>query len=528
MTKDKSSPDQQAVLIQSLQDPACYPYQVDTLQVIETHISWLILTGQFVYKFKKALDLGFLDYSTLEKRRYFCEEELRLNRRTAPELYLEVTPVSGSPTAPRLGDATAPIEYAVKMRQFAQEALFSHLLLQNRLTPALIDQLADTIASFHTEIDTAPADSPWGQPETVFRPVLENFSQIREHLAGDESLVKLDYIEHWARNEYRKLRQRMQQRHDNGFIRECHGDLHLNNITLLDDRPVLFDAIEFNPDLRFIDVISEAAFLMMDLEANARSDLAWRFLNHYLEDNGDYGALPLLRFYLCYRAMVRAKINAIRAAQQKTDSAKHKQSLDEFHTYLALADRYTRPTPGHLLITHGLSGSGKTVLSQQLLECWPAIRLRSDVERKRLAGLQAGQQSGSGIDTGLYSPAMSERTYRHLLELAETILQAGYHVIVDAAFLQAAQREPFRALARKLQIPFTILAVEASETTLRQRVTARHARGSDASEADLAVLQHQLDHYIPLQTDEEADVVHVETERAIDPGSILEKLNTLS
>ncbi|HID49001.1 MAG TPA: aminoglycoside phosphotransferase [Chromatiales bacterium] len=528
MSTDNPALEPQATLIQALLEPGRYPHPVSRPQLIETHISWLILTGEFVYKFKKALDLGFLDYSTLEQRRYFCEEELRLNRRTAPQLYLEVTPVSGSPAAPRLGDASAPIEYAVKMRQFPQDALFRHLLQRDRLTAGLIDQLAGTIAAFHGEIDIAPPERPYGRPGTVFRPVQENFRQIREHLRNGESLEQLERIECWAKEEYRQRKSLMQHRHDAGFIRECHGDLHLNNIALLEDRPVLFDAIEFNPELRFIDVISEAAFLMMDLEANRRSDLAWRFLNHYLEINGDYASLPLLRFYRCYRAMVRAKINAIRVTQPGLDPATREQSLQDFHAYLDLADGYTRPARAHLLITHGLSGSGKTALSQQLLEHWPAVRLRSDVERKRMARLRAEQRSGSGIDAGLYTPAMSDRTYRRLRELAKLVLRTGYHVIVDAAFLQAAQREPFRNLARELHVPFHVLAAEAGTATLRKRVAARHARGSDASEADLAVLHHQLEHYVPLQPEEQSEVIRVDTEGKIDFRVILENLHRIS
>jgi len=524
MATEESHLDLQARLIYALQNPACYPHPVVQIQVLETHISWVILTGDYVYKFKKSVNLGFLDYSTLEKRRHFCEEELRLNRRTAPELYLEVTPVSGKPASPLLGDASVPIEYAVKMRQFSQHALLSHLLQKNELTSTLIDQLAEVITTFHAEIQSAPVDSNYGLPEMILQPVQENFNQIREHLAGHEISVVIQKIEQWALSEYQHSKPLMQQRHDAGFVRECHGDLHLNNITVLDHRPVLFDAIEFNPNLRYIDTISETAFLMMDLEANNRIDFAWRFLNHYLERNGDYTALPLLRFYLCYRAMVRAKISAIRTAQQTTDPAAHTHDLAEFHKYVDLAATYTRQGQGQLLITHGLSGSGKTVLSQQLLEQWPAIRLRSDVERKRLAGLPARQKTDSGLDSGLYSPVMSEHTYQHLAYLAEIILKAGYNVIVDAAFLKPAQRQPFFQLAQRLRIPFHILTVEAQESTLRQRVASRHARGSDASEADLAVLDQQLARYVPLQPAEQSFVIKVDTDNAIKPEMILEKL----
>lgn len=524
MTTEDSHLDLQTRLIHALQNPACYPHPVGQIQLLETHISWVILTGDYVYKFKKSLNLGFLDYSTLEKRHYFCKEELRLNRRTAPELYLDVIPVSGSPTSPLLGDASDPIEYAVKMRQFPQDALLSQLLKKDELTSILIDQLADVITSFHAEIQTAPPDSTYGLPEMILQPVQENFNQIREQFPRDQIPEPMQKIEQWALSEYQHCRPLMLHRHAAGFIRECHGDLHLNNITLLDHRPVLFDAIEFNPNLRYIDTISETAFLIMDLEANNRSDLAWRLLNHCLEKNGDYNAVPLLRFYLCYRAMVRAKINAIRTTQQSADSIERTQGLTEFYKYLDLADTYTRNAHNRLLITHGLSGSGKTVLSQQLLENWPAIRLRSDVERKRLAGLKPAQRSDSGLDSGLYSTTMSERTYQHLARLAETILKAGFNVIVDATFLKPEQRRSFYQLAKQLGIPFHILAVEAQEKTLRQRIASRHAQGSDASEADQTVLDQQLKRYTPLLPAEQPFIIRVNTENIVKLEPIVMRL----
>lgn len=524
MATDSSAWDEQTALIESLRNPACYPHVVDEIKVFETHISFLILTGQFVYKFKKPLDLGFLDYSTLEKRHRFCEEELRINRRTAPDLYLEVTSISGSPDMPLLNDDSAPIEYAVKMKQFSQQSLLSHLLDTGQITTAHIDQLAINIAAFHEQIEQAPPDSKYGDPAVILQPVGENFIQIREQISDRSINAQLNTIEQWALTEYQNLQQLMAQRKQDGFVRECHGDLHLNNITLINDQPTLFDAIEFNPNLRYIDTISEVAFLIMDLEARGRPDLAWRFLNDYLGINGDYDALPLLRFYLCYRAMVRAKINAIRVSQLARNTEDYQTSLAELQHYLDIAWNYTEPHAPHLVITHGLSGSGKTVVSQQLLEQWPAIRLRSDVERKRLFSLQAQERSQSGINSGIYTQDASERTYQYLVELAERTLRSGYNVIVDAAFLKYEQRKLFLQLAKRLQVPFHILVITASEATLRQRVASRHVKGSDASEADLAVLDQQLARYSPLHPEETTLAINVDTDTPGGVDTILSKL----
>jgi predicted kinase len=258
-------------------------------------------------------------------------------------------------------------------------------------------------------------------------------------------------------------------------------------MVLLDDTITIFDCIEFNPNLRWIDVMSETAFVVMDLMERGYSNFAWRFLNAYLSLTGDHNGIGVLRFYLVYRAMVRAKVAAIRAGQSHADEA-----WQEYANYVTLAETLSQRVPPVLIITHGLSGSGKTTLTQLLLEELGAIRLRSDVERKRLFGLVAQGKSGSGIDTGLYTRDAGGRTYARLLELARIILAAGFTVIVDAAFLRRIERDIFHAIATELQIPFAILDAQAPEVTLRARISQREIAGQDASEATIQVLERQL------------------------------------
>lgn len=476
--------------------------------MVETHISWVMLAGDFAYKLKKPVNLGFLDFSTLEKRRFYCEEELRLNRRLAPDIYLDVITISGTPDHP-VPDGSGPaIEYALKMRRFSQENLLSTLLVDNKLAPRHIDALANEVASFHRAIPGATADSPFGTPEAVLDPALENFMQIRPLLGNPADLSRLDALANWTKQEFAAHRENFAARKKNGFVRECHGDMHSGNMVLQGEAVLIFDCLEFNPNLRWVDVLSEAAFVMMDFMAHQRSDFAWRFINAYLTLTGGYRGLPVLRFYLVYRAMVRAKVAAIRASQ----SGLH-NDWQEYANYITLAESLTAPSARPLLaIAHGLSGSGKTTFTQRLLERLGAVRLRSDVERKRLFGLAPLEKSGSGIDSGLYTRDAGERTYARLAQLARTVIGARFPVIVDAAFLKQHERDAFCTLAAELDAPFAILDFHAAPATLRKRIVDREKKEDDVSEATIEVLEHQLATQEPLAKAETAYVFAINTE----------------
>jgi hypothetical protein len=479
---------------------------VRDIRLVETHISWVLLTGPYAYKIKKPVNLGFLDFSTLEKRRFFCEEELRLNQRLAPSLYLEVIPIAGSPASPVLSGSGAAIEYAVKMVQFPEEARLDRMLTRGELGPPHIDLLARELAEFHGRIAMAGNDKPYGDPEHVYEPVRENFIQIRSRIeAGDESPLRR--LEIWSETSFAELRVTFENRKRGGFIRECHGDAHLANMVWLEERAMLFDCLEFSANLRWIDVMSELAFLVMDFDDRGRSDLARRALNAYLEHTGDYAGLAVFRFYQVYRALVRAKVACIRLCQSSLSDTEKNRGREEYRGYVNLAGRYTQPPPPALIITHGLSGSGKTWLSQLLLEALDAVRVRSDIERKRLHGLAPAERSGSGIDSGIYAPDASRRTYAHLAELAAMILRAGHTAIVDAAFLKHSQRDQLHAVANERHVPFVILDIRTPENVLHQRLRQRAAQQHEVSEAGLAVLNHQLATREPLTDAEQRHIL---------------------
>ncbi|BCK88112.1 putative protein [Sideroxyarcus emersonii] len=498
-------------LIAALREPRRYPHAARSVEVIETHISWVLLAGSYAYKIKKAVDLGFLDYSTLSLRRSCCEEEIRLNRRTAPELYLDTVAIGGSAEIPQFGMQPA-IEYAVRMRRFVSADLMDKSLQRGRIEARHIDSLAAAIVRFHAAIPAAAPGSGFGTPASIRNAAMQNFEQLRLLLADDADLDGIAALEAATEAEFAACRATFEARREQGWVRECHGDLHLGNIVLVGDQPVPFDCIEFNPDLRWIDVMDEIAFPMMDLLHRNRAELAWRVLNGCLEGSGDYGGVSVLRFYLAYRAAVRAKVSAFRAAQPGMSRHARAPALAACRSYLALARQCLGRYRPALIVMHGLPGSGKTTFSQLALQQLGAIRIRSDVERKRLFGL-GGLESSRAHVGDIYGAEATRQTYARLHELARGILLAGLPVIVDAAFLRQEEREAFRRLAQGMSVPFAIASLHASDAVLRERVQLRR---NDASEADVAVLDLLQSRQQPLAQSELACAAFFTSEEAPD------------
>jgi aminoglycoside phosphotransferase family enzyme/predicted kinase len=478
-------------------------------QVIETHISVVILAGDYAYKIKKPVNLGFVDFSTLERRRHFCEEEIRLNRRLAPGVYLDVVAITGTEDAPSLGGDGDAIEYAVRMRAFAQDALATEALQRREIGRAFIDDLAVQVANFHAQAKTAAPRDAVAHTDAILELALRNFERMRPAAADPARVRELCA---WTRAEFARRAPAMTERLAQARVRECHGDLHLGNIAVIDDRPAIFDCIEFNDELRFIDVMSEIAFLVIDLRMRGRTDLAFRFLNAYLELTGDYDGLRVLPFYLVYRAMVRAMVACERAAQLGA-GVPGDEAVAQAAAYFKVAQCCAQPANAAIIVTHGFSGSGKTTGSQLLLEALPGVRMRTDVERKRLHGLRPDNGAPAGLDASMYAQEVTLRTYRHLLALARTSVTAGFAAIADGTFLRHWQRKMFRDLAAELRTPFTIISFKAREASLRARIEERAHAAKDASDASLEVLDRQLAAYDPLAADELAFTIAVDTER---------------
>ena len=501
-----------------------YDHSVKKLELLETHISWVVLTGEFAYKIKKPVNFGFLDFSTLEKRRSFCEQEIRLNSRLAPGIYLEVVPITGTLDKPIVSGAGKAFEYAVKMLQFPQSAQLDNMLAAGELKAEHMDSFARMTADFHHAAAIADAAMDYGEKDVLYQPVEENFQQIKEHLDTRMYAEKLSALLKWNKSEFVKLAAVFRQRKRDGCIRECHGDMHLRNLIWLNHQPMAFDCIEFNSHLSWIDVISEVAFLVMDLQSHQQHQLANRFLNHYLEITGDYFGLMLINFYLCYRALVRAKVDALRIEQTDITGVESLKSRAQFELYLELAITYTQCAAPKLIILQGLSAVGKSTLSQQLLDETGMIRIRSDVERKRLFS-DISNSTTNETNTGIYSAQASLQTYTKLVNLAEQIITAGFSVIVDATFLKYEQREMFKLLAERIDVPYIILQLTASVKVMKQRIIERK---DDVSDAGIAVLEHQLSNWEALHEEEDNLTIHVDTEDLLDINNLKIAIDTLS
>ncbi|MBS0445860.1 MAG: AAA family ATPase [Proteobacteria bacterium] len=474
-------------------------------KLVETHISWLLLDGVHAWKIKKPVRLPFLDARRLDVRRRLCEDELRLNRRLAPELYLDVVPIRGTPAGPRLRGRGPIIEHAVRMRQFASGALFTERLAAGRLTPEEVDALAARLAAFHRAAPVAGSDTRWGEPDLIAAQAAGAADSLAKARPGDPRCTALRA---WLAEEALRQRPEWTARKACGAVREGHGDLHAANLVVLDAASgvtptdvTAFDCIEFDPALRWIDVVRDIAFAVMDLRAHGRSDLAWRLLNAWLDETGEHAGVTVLRHALVERALVRAMVATL-----------HPSASPD---YLALAVELASLRDPRLLITHGLSGSGKSHYAQRLLERAGAVRLRSDVERKRLHGLAPLQDSGA-VPGGIYAPDATRRTYGRLHVLADLLLRAGHPVIVDAAFLRRDEREDFRRLAQARGAPFTILDCRAPDHVLLARIRARQARRDDPSEADERVVAAQRRHAEPLDASEVPHTLVAEAPGATD------------
>ena len=516
--KKQTTPE--ARLVQSLVDCGDFGHTTSVIETIETHISWILLTGEFAYKIKKPVDLGFLDFSTLTARHEYCLLELELNRRFTPELYLDVVPIGGRPDCPAIGTGPA-LEWAVRMRQFPAEARLDRQIEAGRISVDDMREFGAELARLHATCPVAGQDAnQYGSVSSVSGPVEDNFTVLRAHCTESGLHERLGHLADWCERELARLAPTIRERRTADRVRECHGDLHLENLVRLDDRIRPFDCLEFDAALRCIDVINEVAFLLMDTLRIGRQDLGYSFLNRYLEVSGDYPGLTLLPFYCVYRCLVRAKVATLRR-----DGSQEAQVIRYIELAERLAGRVHEPC---LVICRGLSGSGKTFLSGQLLSVMPAIRIRSDIVRKRLHRVEELDSSASTVGQGLYEPGVTRQTYEALAQYAKIALSAGYNVIVDATFLRGAERDLLRSVAGECAAQFAILDCTADDRILTERIVKRHMSGQDASEADLAVLDWQRENSEPLSGIEQRHTLTIDTGGHVAAGEIVRQLVNLA
>jgi uncharacterized protein len=507
----------------ALLKPQAYSHPVGEVQLIETHISWVLLAGEFAYKIKRPVRYAFIDLRDPERRKFLCEEEIRLNRRFAPELYLEVSHITSEDGRARIGGEGPVVEYAVRMRRFDGEDALDRLLAHLQVGHEELEAFGRQLANIHAELPAAPTGSTWGRPAAIRALVARNLDECAEAARAFGAEDAVIALRSPLQECLALAAETMAARRASGHIRECHGDLHSRNVVRLGTRLVPFDCLEYEPAFRWIDVADEVAFLASDLCARERPLHAHAFVSGYLAESGDYNACRLLRLYEAHRALIRAKVAALSAK----DSGAHSEleALRQEHGKLvALASRRLAQHAPVLLLVYGLSGSGKTWLARQLAERLPAVHVRSDVERKRRAGLDALARSRSGVAAGLYSSRMSAQVYDDLARAAEDILSGGLTAIIDATFPRREQRTRFAEIGGRVGALVRLIYCEAPVHTLRARIAARAASGTDPSEADESVLDWQLSHFELPRPEERVEAIRIQTAK---PGALERALHAI-
>jgi aminoglycoside phosphotransferase family enzyme/predicted kinase len=491
-------------LIEALQNPDLYPHPVpDPVEVIQTHASIVFLAGDFAYKIKKSVDYGFLDFSTLEKRKDCIDREFTLNQPVAPDIYLEVLPITGSSGRVSLNGDGKIIEYALKMNRFPRECLLSEMFDRGEVTRSIVEALGKKIALFHRGARTDAYITGFGDPDRIKQAFDENYRQTEKYIGSVQTRQQFEETKQFTDSFFHERSDLLRERQKQGMIRELHGDLHLNNLCVWRGEIQLFDRIEFNESFRFVDTMYDVAFTAMDLTARDRSDWSDLFINTYLERAGDWEGLQVLPLYLTRQAYVRAKVNSFLLEGDTFSEA----VAESARRYYRLAWQYTRPRTGKLILMSGLSGAGKSTVAREISREIDGIQIRSDAVRKHLAGIDLDERGTNEI----YTPEMSRKTFDRLFRLARILLPLGYPVILDARYDKALWRDPLRELARSIGVPFHIVHVHAPLPILLQRIQER--RG-DISDATAEILLAQVEKTEPFTEAEHPYLLSLDTGRS--------------
>ena len=481
--------------MQSLLQPGAYPAGERPARVtlVETHISWLFCTGRFVYKVKKPVDYGFLDFTTLEKRQFFCLQELRLNQRLSPDVYLGVVAISAEGGQYAVGGTGPAVEYALKMRQLPADRWLSGLLTRGEASPALMRRIAQRIAAFHAAAGAVEPAGRVGGIETVRVNTQENFAQAREYVRVTVTAEAYDRVQAYTEAFLDVRAASFARRAQEGRIRDCHGDLHADQICA-ENGIAFIDCIEFNERFRYSDVAADIAFPAMDVEYYARPDLSAELVREYVAASGDPGVLDMLDFYKCYRAFTRGKVRGFRLRQPGLGETDRRAIVDQASRYFELAQAYAR-LPGPLAIAIcGLMGTGKTSLARALAPRLGADVLSSDIVRKELAGISPEEPRHEAWGQGIYGAAFSRRTYEALHQRAAERLREGTLVILDASYREAASRARARETAEAAGARFLLLETRCPDDVVRRRLAAR---GAGPSDGRLELLDAQREQFEP-------------------------------
>jgi len=463
-------------IAQAFLNPKIYPDKTTKVEMMQTQMSFIFLTGKYVYKLKKPVNLGYLDYTTLEKRLYFCNQEVTLNSRLCPDTYLGVIPVKCGPKGITLKGEGEIIDYAVKMLYLPQDRMLNVLLDRNRVIPDMMVQVAQKMAAFHAVAATNPTISAYGSIQALQINADENVSQTEKYVGKLITARQFERLKEYTNCLIREKADLFRQRQASGKVKDCHGDLHTQHICFTDGI-CIYDCIEFIDRFRYCDVASEIAFLAMDLDHYGRADLSSVFTDAYIESSRDHQIPEIFKFYKCYRAYVRGKVSCFKFDDPYITESEKQQTLETARGYFELAESYTRTRP-LLLITAGLVGSGKSTLAQTIARRLGLTIISSDIVRKQLASIPLNEHHFDEMESGIYSTEFSRRTYDTLFSEAKNILLRGKPVILDASFIKSAERQKAAQLANEAGADLAIVECTLDEANTQIRLTQRLRNGS--------------------------------------------------
>lgn len=469
-------------LIRSLSKPSAYPDSPDTIELKQTHISYLFFTPKYVYKIKKSVDFGFLDFTTLEKRRFFCHQEIALNKRLCPEIYIGVVEATKTDDGFVFEGKGEAVEYAVKMKRLPPDKMFDHMLKKDTVTESMVEDIADVIASFHKKSETNLYISEFGRPAAIEKNTEENFTQNKDFVGRTITAKQYDTIKNYTQNFLKARSGLFAKRAENCFIKDCHGDIHSEHICVTNGI-YIFDCIEFNERFRYSDTVADIAFLAMDLDFYNRHDLATAFCNKYILASKDRDANELLDFYKCYRAYVRGKVEGFKIDQKEVPEKEKKEAKARARKYFHLAALYAsdgfRPA---LILICGLTGTGKTTLAGALAAETGIKVISSDIVRKELAHIASSERRLEEFEKGIYTKEWTEKTYSEMINRAKSFLRKGVSVILDATFLEPAYRQKAYESAKELGAEFQIIECVAPDETVKERLGNRARQEGVASD----------------------------------------------
>ena len=470
----------QSILIQSLKDPKLYGNDVSSVEIIQTHISYVVLTGKYAFKIKKPVNFGFLDFSTLEKRKYFCEEEIRLNKRICPDIYIGVVPITKKDNNFELQGKGKVVEYAVKMKEFPQKKIMTKLLEKEEIDEEILEKICDILNNFYKRSIRSKEIDNFGSIKTIKKNTDENFNQTKEVIGITITKEKFNYIKSVTNQFLTKKKDVFIKRIQNGLIRDCHGDLHSGNIVVSNNKVYIFDCIEFNKRFRYSDIASDIGFLAMDLDFQGNSYQSSYFINSYVEKSKDFGIYDVLNFYKCYRAYVRGKVIGFKLNDPYIDKKEKQKIIETASKYFDLAYYYAMLFNRELVkfkpiffITSGLTGTGKTTVAKKISIDYNTHLISTDEIRKKLEGIEKFERHYDAYNTGLYSPEKMMYTYEKTLEKADKLLKKGESVTLDATFKTKKQRDLALKIAIKNNAIFLILYCKCPEKFIKKYLERR-------------------------------------------------------